>query len=759
MKPILIILYGLILSFTAYSQYDQTERYIQNINNSKNLEDSLIYFHTYKWTNDIDTIKYFNSIDRTLKDNHPLWASLEKAITSKDVDEINEKLRLIMKKKSSSSLKKYILAAYPGILRRSGIEWTIKENATPIVSKNVSSKAFESYIQWAKYYDVDHQDSMIVYMKSCSKEISKDKFPALQLYIITCTLNQLFGKITEETSPYIDQGFQLSESLNEVKLRKYLFSVAQTHYKNNGEFTKALEKAIEALNISKKTGIKKNIYHSTLDLSTLYLEQYRYDEFYKLLYDARDIANSINDSSMISYTYEKEGVAKMMDKNYIDALPLLKIGLKSSQSDPRYMAPKLATIISCYYYLNKLDSVNYYFNKMIEIDPENKSGFINTAKSYVAPYLIEKGNMKLAESYLEEAMTDAILYEDLYSKSIILLSQSKLFESQGKIEKSYSAFKAYAELEADFTTEDKIEEITKANLRNEYENEKKMTLLTTEKEKSQLEYERNQAITFGGGASFLALSCIGLFFFIRDKNRKIKNQNIKLENLNNVKDTLFQIIGHDLKKPSINFRNVSKNINYLLDKKDYSRLQALGEEVDQDAKSLYNLTDNLLNWALMQKDTVRIQPQKVNLHEIINYNLDLFQSLAKRKNITLINNVDQNVIAYVDRNSVDTIVRNLLDNAIKYTPDSGSISIFSESTDGMVQIKVKDNGVGMSKSMMDEIEASQTVQSSKGTDGEKGSGIGLQLVKQLINKNKGTLRIKSKQGEGTVISIQLPVAS
>ncbi len=536
------------------------------------------------------------------------------------------------------------------------------------------------------------------------------------------------------------------------------------------KFVEALSYVDNALEIYKEHNNVKGIIFTKLERVRYLSESENLDEAFSTLYEARALAQQNNLQYELLSTYSSEGILKYTDRKaeeafaaYGKVIELSKGRFQQQEAHAYFYIGTIADIIGTLnekkHVLDKYSTIAFdAITKMNDLKMYPTDSYhYQAGQKVLATHYIKIGEYNLAETKLLEALEYSKKSKNAHMEYSTLFMLTWLERYRGDYEAALNYVnQGYSVKLRDQA--DQYTQLTETRIQIQNDKEKEIIALQTQKNEDALNAKQSRTAFLGIVAFLLALSALSMYLISRRKNREISNQKNELNEINNVKDTLFQIIGHDLKKPSINFRNVSKNINYLLDKKDYNRLQALGEEVDQDAKSLYNLTDNLLNWALMQKDAVRIQPQKVNLHEIVNYNLDLFQSLAKRKNITLDNNLDQNVTAHVDRNSIDTIVRNLLDNAIKYTPDSGSISIYSESKDGMIQIKVKDNGIGMTKSLMNEINASRTVQSSKGTDGEKGSGIGLQLVKQLINKNKGTLRIESMQGQGSVISIQLPVA-
>jgi len=262
----------------------------------------------------------------------------------------------------------------------------------------------------------------------------------------------------------------------------------------------------------------------------------------------------------------------------------------------------------------------------------------------------------------------------------------------------------------------------------------------------------------GGLAGLLALFLAGLYLLSKRKNNKIQEQNTELENLNNVKDQLFQIIGHDLRKPVIAFRNVSENLNYLIEEGDQTRLKKLGEEIESEGKALYNLTDNLLHWALTQKDLISIKPTKVNIKEVVDENIKLFRRIADKKELIISNSIDSNTYAKVDVNSLDVMVRNLIDNAIKFTPKGGEIKLKANFQNSMVQIVVADNGAGMSQEKLQDILSNDLTQSSDGTESEKGSGLGMTIVKSMAQKNNGKIDVKSAKGVGSTFTLSLPMA-
>ncbi len=229
----------------------------------------------------------------------------------------------------------------------------------------------------------------------------------------------------------------------------------------------------------------------------------------------------------------------------------------------------------------------------------------------------------------------------------------------------------------------------------------------------------------------------------------ISIQKKELEKLNVTKDRIFGIIGHDLRKPVIAFRGIAGKINYLLKKEDFVTLKKLGEGIERDALGLNALTDNLLNWALSQKNALPFRPEEIELEHVVDEIFLTLGRLASDKSLELISTIQPKTIIVVDRSSFVTIIRNIVDNAIKFTPENGTITISSCPSDFGLDILIQDTGVGIPQDKINHIFLLQKDKTTEGTSGEKGTGLGLHLVKEMVELNKGNIHVTSREGEGT----------
>ncbi|NLO20112.1 MAG: response regulator [Ignavibacteria bacterium] len=239
---------------------------------------------------------------------------------------------------------------------------------------------------------------------------------------------------------------------------------------------------------------------------------------------------------------------------------------------------------------------------------------------------------------------------------------------------------------------------------------------------------------------------------------KLSESEEELRKLNTSKDKLFSIISHDLKNPLQGLRGyidiLSNSIGFL-EKDD---LKEIVDSLNQSSGLIYKLVENLLHWSRIQRGKIEYIPESLSLFQIVDLVLQLNQSVAKQKNISLINNVPCNFIARADPNMINTVIRNLVSNAIKFTNIDGTIIVDAKIEGKQIISSVKDNGVGISKENLDKIFKLDCQVTTYGTANEKGTGLGLVLCDELIQKNFGKLWVESEVGVGTTFYFSLPIA-
>ncbi len=230
--------------------------------------------------------------------------------------------------------------------------------------------------------------------------------------------------------------------------------------------------------------------------------------------------------------------------------------------------------------------------------------------------------------------------------------------------------------------------------------------------------------------------------------------------LNETKDRFISIISHDLRTPFssiLGFTDLLLNDEGLSEeeKKQYVRF------IRESSSSMLSLVNSLLDWTRLQTGRIRFEPERIEADKIIEKSLNALSGAAYQKGIKLISTVSKDLFIFVDENLVLQVFNNLVSNAIKFTNKDGNItiSVSAAGTSRFLEFSVKDNGTGIKKENLDKLFNVDTKFTSEGTAGEKGSGLGLSLVKEIIEKHGGTIRVESEYGKGSDFKFTLPIAS
>ncbi|MEP0984270.1 HAMP domain-containing sensor histidine kinase [Ekhidna sp.] len=237
-------------------------------------------------------------------------------------------------------------------------------------------------------------------------------------------------------------------------------------------------------------------------------------------------------------------------------------------------------------------------------------------------------------------------------------------------------------------------------------------------------------------------------------NEVILEQNTQLEELNATKDRLMSIIGHDLKGPISSIINLISLVEE--DSITVQDTQAILKQLNPVAKNTINLLENLLQWAMVNSGNTIFKPEPIPIHKVVEENFTLLKPSASQKKINLKDEVPKNLNAYGDYNMISTVIRNLISNAIKYSESDTEVKISAQDQQNEVIIQVIDQGIGLSEKEIAKINSTEIQVSKKGTAGEKGTGLGLELCKAFLTKNNGLLEITSDLGSGSTFQLKLP---
>ncbi len=238
---------------------------------------------------------------------------------------------------------------------------------------------------------------------------------------------------------------------------------------------------------------------------------------------------------------------------------------------------------------------------------------------------------------------------------------------------------------------------------------------------------------------------------------KVEQRTKELSIANASKDKFFSIIAHDLKSP---FNALFGLTDFLIgswDEIDEATKLELITDLQHSSKVTYNLLQNLLEWSRSQTGNIKIEAVEFDAAEVIAENVDILEGQADNKQIKVENGVQEKTVCYADVNMISTVFRNIISNALKFTHKKGKIEIGVAKTPSHNKFFVKDNGIGMNEDTLSKLFKITEKVKRNGTANEEGTGLGLILCKEFIEKNKGSIRVESTVNEGTSFYITVPI--
>lgn len=243
---------------------------------------------------------------------------------------------------------------------------------------------------------------------------------------------------------------------------------------------------------------------------------------------------------------------------------------------------------------------------------------------------------------------------------------------------------------------------------------------------------------------------------LENYNLRLREQAARLSDLNATKDRFFSIIAHDLRSPFtgiIGFSEILKADSRNLDVREIEEYSGV---INSAASQTLRLLENLLDWARIQQGQFPFIPRQLILNELIKDALVLPSESARQKNIAIRNLVPRDTIIYADENMIMTLIRNLVSNAVKFTHQGGWIEISAKSSGNEIKVSVRDNGTGIEKENQETIFRIDSNMTSRGTGNEKGTGLGLILCKEFVEKHNGTIWVESEPGKGSEFIFTVP---
>ncbi len=551
----------------------------------------------------------------------------------------------------------------------------------------------------------------------------------------------------KEQKPYYQQGALISLGMA---------------YRINGNFQKSLEFLFESARIAEKHGFRKKLGEAYGEIATVYSSTG--DLVNAISYNTQAADILINNGDTLTY-----GMASLNIGYQYYTLNELDSALKKYSIAEKIFVNKNFVLGNAYVIGNRA------LVKLAKGDVENAEKDFYQAISMLEPlgdkYAIADFSNQLGKVYVEngdnQKAIETISKGLEIAKEIDIKAQirdasellSVLYQEEGDFEGALYYQRQYVAFKDSIQNTETVRKL--ANQRTEFEIGQAQSRMDAQRQTQQVV---TVALIFGLGL----LTVFGIAQYrnsrqrmrinqvLRDQKATLENQKAELEEVNRTKDRFFSIISHDLRGPVNAFHGVSRMIKFFVQNKQIDQLEVLAEDIDQSVDRLSSLLDNLLNWAVQQQGQFPYVPEKIDIKTMADDLVDVFTTMAKSKQITLSSTVSEGIDVWADRNTTMTIIRNLVSNALKFTPREGYVTINATRTDSAVEIEVNDNGVGIPEDKLGHLFQLNEEASTWGTEGEKGLGLGLQLVHEFVELNQGQITVDSKDGSGTTFIVSLP---
>ena len=233
---------------------------------------------------------------------------------------------------------------------------------------------------------------------------------------------------------------------------------------------------------------------------------------------------------------------------------------------------------------------------------------------------------------------------------------------------------------------------------------------------------------------------------------------VELKTANEIKDKFYAIVAHDLRGPFHSFLNVSELLALDIETLSTEEIKTLSSELNLALKRQYSLLTSLLDWTRLQSKNFHLNLESFLLSILLNEVIETLMFMSKQKEIELINKIADDVFVSADKYMLKLVLHNLISNGIKFTNRKGLIEISAHKRNGIVSIKVTDNGIGIAEEYLSHIFAQDVRYTTDGTEKESGSGLGLILCKEIVEKHSGTIDVESKVGKGTTFTFTIPLS-
>jgi signal transduction histidine kinase len=563
------------------------------------------------------------------------------------------------------------------------------------------------------------------------------------------------------------EALKLYKSIDDHELIGASLNNLGIYYNQMNQLPASLAHYLDALNYFKLSGNVRKQALACNNIGIIYYDQKEYANALRYYLEALNMLTEINDDEGIAIASNNVGNVYFQHKNYDTAMLFYKQAYNSEiKRQSLYgIAHELNKIGEVYFKLSEyqvaLDTLSKSMKLRREINSE--SGICETSM-VIGEVYFELNELEVAEKYYLEAYNLAVKINSEFwinaasSKLAIIYEKKQLYYEALKFHK---IFKSTSDslLEAQ-----NIKESTQIAMKYEFKQQQLADSLLHNAAISRQKKILNIFLIIIGVVILLSIFIYSRYhnkkkmnILLEQKNKLISEHEEQLKEAIAAKDKFFSIIAHDLKSPFNAFLGLTELINDNTFSLSNEEIHQISQSLRRSAVNLFRLLENLLDWSLIQRGLLRFKPESFLMLPKITESLLTVIESAKSKGIEISMDIPEDVVIFAYANMFGSVIRNLTSNAVKFTPKGGKIRLTSTKTiDNKIEVSIADSGIGMSAEMIDNLLQHEVRKHRKGTEGEPGTGLGLQLCMEFIEKMGGTIRAKSEIGKGSTFYFSIP---
>ncbi|MCA0230731.1 MAG: HAMP domain-containing histidine kinase [Bacteroidetes bacterium] len=550
----------------------------------------------------------------------------------------------------------------------------------------------------------------------------------------------------DELLPLYHEGYRLAKRNNDkVNRFKATHYIALTYlYGKIDEATafQWLQKALVEAEAAQNNLFIGWVYYA---MGIIHHHQNNFSEMYKAMYTAIEYLEKAPDpvdGPFVSLSQALENEKKWQDQLAVNRR-LVKL-MERTQSNPFVRITAYNSLVDALkHHPDKKEELALYHSKtMALVDKISLTNLYPDDRLIVASIYFKNNRPELAVKIAQEvaSLPDTAGF-NLPVKGLAYKFLSEIYEKQKQYLPALTYYKQYQDIESQQMVKRLTDDAGKKIIQAEAERDVAI---------KQKEVEKQQLFTYLAAAVALLILVLSgsIYYFYRRE----QSQKQELQGINATKDKLFAILSHDLRSPIMGLKNYLMLINWGALSQNEFRESA--QSLTFQLGNVYDMLENVLHWSVSQLSGFRPQKETVLVHSIIEEQTAILSSVFTTKNINIQNSIPSQLQLTIDKNHLIIIIRNLLHNALKFSHSNGIIQLSYSTNKNNLFIEIKDTGIGMSEEQIKTLFNLNKHSSQSGTNHEKGTGLGLILVKELVETNGGNIMVSSQPNEGTLFRLQ-----